>query len=153
MCVEPNEDMRKKAQSVLVQYEKVRFTDGSAEDTKLSDNSVDFITVAQAFHWFDVAEFKSESRRILKSDGKVILIWNDRDTENDFVREQQNLYKKYCPRFKSFSEGMIKHDPRIAEYLDGKYEYAEFDNPLHYTKEQFITRSLSSSYSIREGDA
>ncbi len=152
LCVEPNEDMRKKAQETLTEYENIGFSAGNAEDTGLAAHSVDFITVAQAFHWFDVAKFKAESRRILKPGGKAILIWNDRDTESDFVKEQQLLYKKYCPHFKGFSEGMTKHDPRIAEYFDGKYEFAEFDNPLYYTKEQFVTRSLSSSYSIREGD-
>ncbi len=151
-CVEPNEDMRKKAQALLSEYKNVSFSDGNAEETRLADGSVDFITVAQAFHWFDVEKFKAESRRILRDNGKVILIWNDRDTESDFVKEQQILYKKYCPRFKGFSEGMAKHDPRIAEYFGGGYEYAEFDNPLYYTKEQFISRSLSSSYSIKEGD-
>ncbi len=152
VCVEPNDDMRNKAQTFLAEYEKAEFSDGNAENTKLAGNSVDFITVAQAFHWFDVEKFKAESQRILKSGGKIILIWNDRDIESDFVKEQQILYKKYCPRFKGFSEGMVKHDPRIVEYFGGEYEYAEFDNPLCYTKEQFITRSLSSSYSIREGD-
>ena len=33
---------------------------------KISDKSVDFITAAQAFHWFDSEAFKKDCRRVLK---------------------------------------------------------------------------------------
>src|ERR1700704_4908892 len=39
----------------------------AAERTGLQDSSVDGITVATAFHWFDQDKAKSEFRRILKA--------------------------------------------------------------------------------------
>lgn len=32
------------------------------------------------------------------------------------------------------------------------YQYEEYDNPLFYTMETFVSRSLSGSYSLKEGD-
>ncbi len=46
----------------------------SAEQTDLTDNSVDLITVAQALHWFDFAKFYAEAKRVLKPNG-VIAAW------------------------------------------------------------------------------
>lgn len=50
ICVEPNAAMRSVAQAKLAQYPHVRFTSGDCEHTELAEQSVDFITAAQAFH-------------------------------------------------------------------------------------------------------
>lgn len=73
-CVEPNEDMRSEAEVYLRDYQKVEFVNAPAEATALQGHSIDFITVAQAFHWFDRLAFQQECQRILKHKGKVILI-------------------------------------------------------------------------------
>ena len=78
-CVEPNPDMRSIAEEKLSSYANVTFTDGDCKDTKLAAHSVDFITAAQAFHWFDVEAFRRESLRILKPKGRMVLVWNRRD--------------------------------------------------------------------------
>ncbi len=152
ICVEPNDDMRNSAQELLSDFIKIRFIDGNAEDTKLESSCVDFITVAQAFHWFDVDKFKAESKRILKDNGVAMLIWNSRDAKCDFSIEHQAIFARYCPAFKGFSGGIEKDDIRIQTYFNGKYQYAAFDNPIVYSKEQFISRCLSASYSIKDGE-
>ncbi len=152
ICVEPNEDMRSSAAEGLAHYENVHIISGDAESTTLGDASVDFITAAQAFHWFDTDKFKRESKRILKSGGRVLLIWNQRDTESEFGRAYQGVFAKYCPNYKGFSGGLQKHDERIVRYFDGQYTYAEFDNHIIYDREHFISRCLSSSYSLKSSD-
>lgn len=152
ICVEPNEDMRRVAHQNLSSYFNLQIIDGDAENTKLDNNSVDFITAAQSFHWFDTDKFIAESKRILKPNGKVILVWNMRDTECDLCKENYRIFASYCPRFKGFSGGTIKDDKRIVRYFSGKYETVEFDNPILFDKEKFISRSLSSSYSLKKGD-
>ncbi|MDE5995582.1 MAG: class I SAM-dependent methyltransferase [Eubacterium sp.] len=57
-AVEPNDDMRSIAENELSEYSKFISVSGNAEDTLLPDHSVDFITVAQAFHWFDIKKFR-----------------------------------------------------------------------------------------------
>lgn len=52
-AVEPNADMRRKAEETLRSFAACHFTCGNAEQTLLPDHSVHFVTAAQAFHWFD----------------------------------------------------------------------------------------------------
>ena len=150
-CVEPNDDMRHEAEKNLGSYDNFRSVKGDAENTTLEDSSVDFVTTAQAFHWFDVNKFRSECSRVLKDNGKVFLIWNVR-ADDQMNRELHEVYTKYCPNFHGFSGGMVKDDPRIREFFNGRYDYESFDNPLFYDKETFIARSLSGSYSLKPGD-
>ena len=62
------------------------------------------------------------------------------------------IYSSYCPNFKGFGGGIQKNDIRIKQFFGDKYEYIEFDNPLFYNKDTFISRSLSGSYSLKKGD-
>ncbi|MDE5985418.1 MAG: class I SAM-dependent methyltransferase [Eubacterium sp.] len=150
--VEPNDDMRLVAQSELSDYSKAVFVNGSSETTMLSDTSVDFVTAAQAFHWFDAKKFKKECKRILKPDGKVALIWNTRDMSSEFNFKSYEIYKKYCPLFKGYHGGMKDDDERISDFFDNNCDKFIFENPLIFTKNKFITRSLSASYSLKIGD-
>jgi SAM-dependent methyltransferase len=43
-------------------------------DSGLGDGTVDLVTAAQALHWFDVAAFYAEVRRVLRPGG-VIAVW------------------------------------------------------------------------------
>lgn len=152
ICVEPDDDMRQVGQKELSQYSKCQFVSGDASDTKVNSCSVDFVTAAQAFHWFDVSKFSDEYKRILKQNGKVVLIWNVRDINDKLNVESQDVYKKYCLRFKGFGGGIKEDDERISKFFNGNYEFVEFANPLVFDKEKFIQRSLSSSYSLKNGD-
>ena len=151
-CVEPNDDMRRVAEEELRGYNGFCSVNGGAENTALDDESVDFITTAQAFHWFDVAKFRRECKRIIKPGGKVFLIWNVRDMDEALNKELYQIYRKFCPDFKGFSGGIEKDDIRIRDFFDENYEYVAFDNPLQLDRERFIARSLSGSYSLKEND-
>ena len=151
-CVEPNPDMRKTAEAELAIYPNFHSVPGNAEETTLEAESVDCITVAQAFHWFDVEKFRSECRRIIRKDGPIFLIWNSRNTDDPLNQELYAINAECCPAFKGFNGGIKKDDERIREFFYGRYEYAAFDNPLHLDRTRFIARSLSSSYSLKEGD-
>ena len=151
-CIEPNDDMRKIAIEELGKYKSFHAVDGTATATKLDEKSVDYITTAQAFHWFDVALFQKECRRILRDNGRVLLIWNMRDMSSEINQVSFGIYSKYCPNFKGFGGGIQKDDIRIKQFFESGYEYVEFDNPLYYDKNKFISRSLSGSYSLKNGD-
>lgn len=151
-CVEPNDDMRNVSVEELGKYRGFHSVEGTEAETKLDAESVDFITVAQAFHWFDTALFKKECKRILRNNGRVFLIWNMRDISSEMNQDSFEIYSKYCPNFKGFGGGVQKNDIRIKHFFEERYEYIEFDNPLFYDKNTFISRSLSGSYSLRKGD-
>ena len=57
----------------------------TAESLPLADASVDAITVAQAFHWFDGPRALAELARVMRPGGRLGLIWNVRDRGEDWV--------------------------------------------------------------------
>lgn len=152
-CVEPNHDMRNTAIKELGKYQRFHAVNGTAADTKMDDESVDFITTAQAFHWFDTSLFKKECKRIIHKNGMVFLIWNMRDMSGDMNQKSFEIFSKYCPLFKGFGGGIKQNDIRIRQFFDNKYEYIEFDNPISYDRNTFISRSVSGSYSLKKSDA
>lgn len=58
---------------------EVTAIEARAEKLALDDASVDAVTVAQAFHWFDPVAAAQEFSRVLKPGGVVGLFWNLRD--------------------------------------------------------------------------
>ncbi|MCU1459718.1 MAG: smtA [Actinomycetia bacterium] len=51
----------------------------TAEALALRDATVDGVTVAQAFHWFEPEAALAEMHRVLRPEGRVALVWNGRD--------------------------------------------------------------------------
>ena len=151
-CVEPNSDMRKAAEQELGKYPNFISVNGTAENTTLNEDSVDFITTAQAFHWFDVERFRKECHRILRNGGKVFLVWNSRNQEDVINREQYEINTRYCPNFTGFNGGIQQDDQRIREFFHNEYEYLTFENSLIMDKKKYIARCLSSSYSLKQDD-
>jgi SAM-dependent methyltransferase len=88
VAVEPVPGMRAQLAATLPEVDVV---DGTAEDLPLPDDSVDAITVAQAFHWFDAPVALAEIRRVLRPGGHLFLIWNTRDRSYDWVRAVGDL--------------------------------------------------------------
>lgn len=151
VAIEPNDDMR----SILkerMEGKQVRCVNGSAEKTGITDTSVDLVTVAQAFHWFDAAAFKKECQRILKKNGLVMLIWNSRDHTSKLNKETAKISKKYCPNFQGFSGGINIEQLDLQQFFTNGYEHYAVSNPLKMDKEHFIGRNLSASYAPKKED-
>jgi len=149
--VEPNDDMRTIAEQTLKTDSRFISIKGTAENTTLNDNSIDQVTVAQAFHWFDMEPFRLECQRILKQDGRVALVWNSRDGSSDKNKESAEVCQKYCPNFKGFSGGMEETPIAFQQFFkDGKYELKLFRNDLQFNLNGFLGRYLSASYSPKK---
>jgi len=126
---------------------------GSAEETNLPDKSIDFITVAQAFHWFDRSKTKIEFQRILKDSGKVILVWNRREEENELIKENEELCRRVCEEFVGFSGGSGANPESYSDFFkNGLFEYRVFNNSRILSLEAYIGSSLSSSYAPTKSD-
>jgi SAM-dependent methyltransferase len=71
VAVEPQEQMRAKLAAIV---EGERVLEGVAESIPLPDASVDAVTVADGFHWFDHAKALAEIRRVLTPGGGLAVL-------------------------------------------------------------------------------
>jgi precorrin-6B methylase 2 len=152
-AVEPNTDMRNTCKESCKKFKNIITINGSAEDTTLPDNSIDCITIAQAFHWFDKTKCMKEFKRILKTNNKVVLLWNRKEIQNPFVKENDDLCRKYCPDFKGVA-GNSNFSPEYYKvfFKNKNCEYKIFDNDIICTLETYVGVSLSTSYSPSKND-
>jgi SAM-dependent methyltransferase len=80
IAVEPVEGMR-------ARLPRMPTAAASAEALPFADGSIDAITVAQAFHWFDASAALGEFHRVLRPGGRLALLWNARDRSVPWVDE------------------------------------------------------------------
>ena len=77
---------------------------GTAERIPLPDGSVDAVVCAQAFHWFSSELVMAEIRRVLRTGGRLGLVWNVRDESVDWVAGLTRIMAPYegdVPRYRS----------------------------------------------------
>jgi ubiquinone/menaquinone biosynthesis C-methylase UbiE len=97
-AVEPVAEMR------AVLPPKATALDGTAERVPLGDESMDGVTVGQAFHWFDGEAALAEIARVLRSAGLLALLWNRRvedDPVNEAIEELVAPYRETTPSHRS----------------------------------------------------
>ena len=150
-CVEPNGDMRRALEQDLSGFNNFISVSGNDKNTGLQDKSVDFVTAAQAAHWFDRQAFKSECQRILKSGGKVVIVWNNRDDSNEFVIKDYDIRKKYAVGDKKGLSSLGSPPLDLSDFFaDGFYDYKTFRNDLILNREDYIGMNLTRSYSPKK---
>jgi SAM-dependent methyltransferase len=150
-AVEPNADMRERGMHELESYERLVVIAGTAEETTLRSASVDFVTAAQAAHWFDLPRARAEFGRILRPDGWCVLIWNERLTSgNPFLRDYEELLLTYGTDYKE-----VRHERTTAVIHDffapAPYQERVFSLRQRFDYEGAAGRLLSSSYAPLEG--
>ncbi len=144
--VEPNRAMREAGEEALETYSNFVSLQGSAEATTLPDESVDYVTAGQAFHWFDVARARREWRRVLRPDGWAVLVWNNRRTgSTPFLRDYEAFLQRFGTDYAQVSM-KYAHEESLREFFAGDYKCARFDHRQLFDFEGLKGRSLSASY-------
>lgn len=153
--VEPNQDMRRAAEQLLSSYSNFKSVNGTAEATNLLNQSVDLITVAQAFHWLDPVKTKDEFKRILKSQGWVALIWNIKIfTASPIMQGYENLLQNYGIDYKKVELAQNVTKESIEQFFyPAKVQYKNFPNIQVLDWDGFKGRLLSASYTPKPNDA
>jgi len=148
--VEPNGAMRAAAERLLKNYDKFTSTIGQAEATTLPDQSVDFITVGQAFHWFELDPTQQEFQRILRPKGWVVLIWNHRQMQNPFHQDYDQMLRTYSQEYEAVQK-LHGDKTRLNDFLGaGTFKAETFDNAQTFDLEGLRGRLLSCSYAPTE---
>ena len=149
-AVEPNADMRRKAEEELNGNGNFTSVRGSDENMNLPGNSVDCISAAQSFHWFNPEAFKKECRRVLKPGGKIFIVYNSKVDSAECTKALAELNYKYSPDFHGFSNGMSSE--KCLFFFSKNGVVFRTDNTLIYDRQGYVNRALSSSYSLKESD-
>lgn len=144
--VEPNAAMRAAAEEYLKDFPNFVSHDGKAENTNLDNDSVDFVTASQAFHWFDPDKTRVEFKRILAPGGFISLIWNERQLDTTkFLREYEQLLLKFAKDY-----GNVRHEnideQKLGYFFETGFETATFAYEQVFDFAGIRGRLLSSSY-------
>ncbi|MHA1510487.1 MAG: class I SAM-dependent methyltransferase [Promethearchaeota archaeon] len=150
-AVEPNKEMRLAAEKSLQNKPNFISVDGNAENTTLKENSIDIITAAQSFHWFDQQKAKKEFLRILKPNGFIVLIWNSRKSEGSpFLSEYENLLKSHCSDYSQVNHRNVGLE-KIMHFINPKnFQRFSSQNEQIFDFEGLKGRLKSSSYTPSE---
>jgi ubiquinone/menaquinone biosynthesis C-methylase UbiE len=144
--VEPNADMRHAAERLLAQSDRFISIAGTAEATTLPDRSMDFVTAAQAAHWFDRQNSRREFMRILQPGGWLVLLWNERETDSTpFLRDYERLLLTFGTDYED-----VRHE-RTTDSVHEFFHPAPFQERVFANRQEFDYaglegRLLSSSY-------
>ena len=150
-AVEPNVDMREAAERLLAGFPRFTSVNGKAEATSLADSSFDFVTAAQAAHWFDRERTCREFSRILKPKGWLVLLWNEREIDiTPFLREYEQLLLTYGTDYQD-----IRHE-RTTDAVNEFYDPSPYQERVFPMRQEFDYagvkgRLLSSSYAPGPG--
>lgn len=133
-------DISTKQLENAVQKDNIIYREERAEHSSLPDTSIDLITVAQAFHWFDFDSFYTEAKRVAKP-GALLSIWTynllsiDKGEIDDIINDFYfNTVGPYWDAERKYVDVGYKN-------IDIPFEEIEtpvFPMKLRWDKEQFL---------------
>lgn len=152
LAIEPSIHMRRilkeRIESLSPILSNIRVIAATADCTTLPDHSVDAITIAEAYHWFDNEATRKEFRRILKPGGYVFLLWNH-VRGNPFDEEMKEIEQKY----RTYERLPQRTGKERADDLFGSsnWERLAFDNTIRQPLSRFLGGACSASYAPEAG--
>lgn len=151
--IEPNREMREAGKSFLASYNNFEMREGTAEQTGLPDDSVDFVIAGQAFHWFNRQPTRAEFARILHPDGWCALIWHDRSTDaTPFLRAYEEFLQRHAVDYNQVVHREVANFEVLREFFAPcEVKLITLPAEQRFDLDGLGGRIRSSSYMPREG--
>jgi len=144
--------MRQAAEEELGSTAGFRSVDGASEKTGVVSGSTDLVTAAQAFHWFDVAKTRKECLRVLKRNGWVAFLFNDRLVDGSpFLVAYEALLQRYATDYKLVNHANLKDETFVQFFGSDTYKVLSFPNVQEFDYRGLEGHLLSSSYAPSKG--
>ena len=150
IAIEPNSEMRNagiRDATYLIEWKN-----GTAESTNLPDASVDLVTCFQAFHWFTPESSLAEFQRILKPKGKLAVVFNNRDKNDEFTAEYSRIVREASKNHPAEAK-MKSVEPLTETTYFNKFEEYKFVYQQELDLTGLIGRAMSVSYLPKQGEA
>ncbi len=150
--VEPNDEMRSNAEQTLSRFPGFLSVRGRAESSTLKDGSIDLITVGQALHWFDRDPTIREFARILKKNGHLCVLYNERNINDLFMKGYEDVVQKHA-RDRAEVLDVWRDEPwkedNLSEFFhERKYRRFNLRNEQFLDLEGLMGRMMSASYML-----
>lgn len=147
IALEPNAAMRAAAEP----HPLVAFADGTAESIPLPDASADVVTAFQAFHWFRPDLALPEFSRVLRPDGRLAVVWNERNHTDPFTAEYGAIIRDI-----SNNHPAERREMSVNAFLESEL-FRDIRHTTHRYEQKLdldglIGRSRSASYVPSEGE-
>lgn len=141
--VDPNQAMLAEARAAG----PGRYLLGEAAATGLPTASMALVSVAQAFHWFDLPETLREFSRVLRPAGSCAVYWNVRGS-NPFLEEYDRLLREHSTEYSVFDKPAQTLAALRARSELRDLSEAEFAHAQTFDREGLFGRAYSSSYVV-----
>jgi len=122
-----------------------RALEGTAERVPLADGSMDGVTVAQAFHWFDGDAALAEIARVLRPGGLLALVWNRRVDDDPVNQAIEDIVAPYRAATPSHRSGAWR-DAFARTRLFSELAERSFENVLEQDADGIEARVTSISF-------
>jgi SAM-dependent methyltransferase len=139
--------------SLDAQWTQLHDAAGTLCTQDLANHSVDFVISERAIYSPDLAAIRAELRRILKPNGTVALITDNRvyggGTQSE---EYENLLRTYCEEFKERTMPMNIQEAVECLFAGGDFYQDAFIGNQKLTLEEFIAETEKLSIYPQPGD-
>ena len=117
----------------------------SAEKIDFPDETFDVITACQCFWYFDHKKVAPEFQRILKKDGKLVILYMAwLPFEDELAGKSEAMVRKFNPDWTGGNE--TRHPINIPEVMYGYFdmeEHEEYEVNVHFTKDSWHGRMIA----------
>lgn len=152
--IEPDQKMLDVArQACRAMGDRVQFREGTGEATGLDAASVDAVVCAQSFHWFDERAALREFSRVVKTSGRLALMWNIASKSDAFSAGYCSIMDR-AGELARQSGRMLKRNDGRGVFHDERFPNAREQNHRHTQMldwEALLGRVRSASYFPTEG--
>jgi ubiquinone/menaquinone biosynthesis C-methylase UbiE len=98
-AIEPNDAMRRIGMSRTKSDHNIRWAVGTGEDTKLQEDSYDFVTYGSSFNTMEAQVALVEASRILKHDGVLACMWNHRELDDPLQSDIEAVIRRHVATY------------------------------------------------------
>jgi SAM-dependent methyltransferase len=144
-AVEPNADMLAVANERFSGHVRYVGIYATAEATSLKARSIDVVTCAQAFHWFDALAVRKEWLRILKPSGHVVLTWNTRPLDDPLQNAFDDLLVRFAGEKHTALQARQQLEGVPAFFAGMPFQELAFANTQQLDRAGFVSLLLSRS--------